>query len=256
MIKATFFLIFYVLAFPMMIYAEDYKVLSTGLNYRRAPYSFKEKGKLYGLDVEISNEVFKQLNYKSEYIDISHARGIKLLQDNEIDYAVGVVQEGQGNGQLWSSRPFRSEIITIVVRRQDQNKYLLNDLSDLNRYSNVTIAARRGAWLGDKFETFIKSKPRLRDKIIFLPRTEQRLRLLLSNRVDVLVGDKYALLYMAKKMGNENDIFITDVVVNKANVCYLFNKEKISQTFADNLDLAIARVWANERYFQLFEKYQ
>lgn len=236
--------------------ASESKKLMTGLNHKRAPYSYVENGKLVGLDVEIADEVFSLLDYESHYIDISHARGIKLLEERELDYTVGVIGEGRNNQNFWHSRPYRSELITVVVRRTDKDKYILKEFEDILRYDRATIAARRGAWLGEKFDEFLKSEFSLNKKIVFLPRTAQRLRLLLSNRVDFLIGDKYALLYTAKKMGLENEIHITDLVINRANVCYLFDNTNLDQDFKDELDLAITKVWASEKYFDLFDKYR
>lgn len=258
MTRFFFFLVLLILTFDIAATEknENFESISVGISHERAPYCFYDVDKLVGLDVELIANIFSKVQFESRYVDVTYARALKLIESEQLDCAVGGFDDTQANEYTYLSRPFRSEVIQIALRREDKGHYEINELNDLLKYDDLTIAVARGVWLGKEFSKFLKENPQVQKRIVTLPRIAQRIHLLINNRVDLLIEDKYALLYTARRLGVSDKIFLSDYVVNKANVYLLFGKKIVDREFIDELDLAIAEFWATEDYFKIFEKYK
>ena len=68
--------------------AKDSKKLRVGLNAVFAPFEYKENGQVVGFDVDLINEIAKDLNYETEIIDQSFDGLIPSLKAGKIDVIV------------------------------------------------------------------------------------------------------------------------------------------------------------------------
>ena len=67
---------------------KDSKKLRVGLNAVFAPFEYKENGQVVGFDVDLINEIAKDLNYETEIIDQSFDGLIPSLKAGKIDVIV------------------------------------------------------------------------------------------------------------------------------------------------------------------------
>ena len=162
-----------------------------------APYVYEENGQPTGLDYEISAEVLRRLDVKVEWQFLPWKRCLLAFEQGQADGILDIFRIAEREPQmLFIDEPLSEVEFVLFYARQRPYPYRsLEDLRDL------LIGTSPGYWYND--QAFRDSRLFSREEA---PTHEANLGKLVRQRVDLVVNDRRAGLYLAAQMGLGNQL--------------------------------------------------
>lgn len=152
-----------------------------------APWSFRNAaGELDGIEYQLVSRIFSRAGYQVEYELHSYSRLLKQFTDKKLDCASPVAVPVSGASYTQPYLPFQDVVISLQHAALD-----VNSLADL---AGKRIVAYQQATqvLGADFNAAVAQANYLE-----LAERELQLELLFSQRVDLVIGEKRVLHYLA-----------------------------------------------------------
>lgn len=212
------------------------------------PYAYSENNKLMGTDVDITMAVFKRMGITANIQLLPWKRCLNLVKALKADAILDVsVTEDRKSFLHFPDEPV-STGITVFFKKVE------NPLASIKLDNPDNI--RAGAMLGYKYCDELDNS-RLLANAWRVPNLEQNFKMLLLNRVDLVVEVESVGIHKAGKMGIADQL----AIVPNARFCpggnYLaFAKkpgyEKLTLKFSDEL----AQFKTTQEYKQILEKYE
>jgi polar amino acid transport system substrate-binding protein len=156
------------------------------------PYSYvdTETGQPAGVDTEIVSAALNAIGQPFEIQLFPWERAKKMLENGQADAAFQFVGTPERRAQYRLAGPIRNGITVFMARGDGPSDY--QTLSDLAPYVIGTV---RGFAYTDAFDQAkLKKDSGAAD-------VEQLLRKLVARRVDLIIGDRYQLLFLANQLG-------------------------------------------------------
>lgn len=209
---------------------------------------FLENGQMTGLDIELTEEIFKRVGMDYQIKLYPWARLIKDVEEGKV---AGIIAtfcnlEVYTNILEYSSYTYPSSV--SVFARRDKN-FVMSQLGDL---AGLTVGVLRSYTYAQTFNemtTFTRDQSR---------DDEMLLRKLANDRVDVAVAETAPFEFYAKQFGFEND-FESVYVIQSTNVCMAFAKNTAHINHAELLpkvNEAIAQMHEEGAIERIVRKYK
>jgi len=172
----------------MMARAEPLRIVTEAW----APYVYEENGRPVGLDYEISAEVLRRLNVEVEWQFLPWKRCLLAFEQGQADGILDIFHIPEREpAMLFVEEPLSEVEFVLFYARQRPYPYRsLEDLRDL------LIGTSPGYWYNDK--AFRDSRLFSREEA---PTHEANLGKLVRQRVDLVVNDRRAGIYLAAQLG-------------------------------------------------------
>ena len=157
-----------------------------------APYVYEENGQPTGLDYEISAEVLRRLGVEVEWQFLPWKRCLLAFEQGQADGILDIfrIPEREAN-MLFVEEPLSEiEFVLFYSRSRPYPYRKLDDLRDL------LIGTSPGYWYND--QAFRDSRLFSREEA---PSHEANLGKLVRQRVDLVINDRRAGLYLASRLG-------------------------------------------------------
>jgi polar amino acid transport system substrate-binding protein len=157
-----------------------------------APYVYQDNGQPAGLDYEISAEVLRRLDVEVQWQFLPWKRCLLAFEQGQADGILDIFRIAEREpAMLFVEEPLSEVEFVLFYARQRPYPYRsLEDLRDL------LIGISPGYWYNDRA---------FRDSHLFsreeAPTHEANLGKLVRQRVDLVVNDRRAGLYLASRMG-------------------------------------------------------
>jgi polar amino acid transport system substrate-binding protein len=157
-----------------------------------APYVYEVNGQPTGLDYEISAEVLRRLGVEVEWQFLPWKRCLLAFEQGQADGILDIFRIAEREPQmLFVDEPLSDVEFVLFYARQRPYPYRsLDDLRDL------LIGTSPGYWYND--QAFRDSRLFSREEA---PSHEANLGKLVRQRVDLVVNDRRAGMYLAARMG-------------------------------------------------------
>ena len=157
-----------------------------------APYVYKENGQPSGLDYEISAEVLRRLGVEVEWQFLPWKRCLLALEQGHADGILDIFRlPERERSMLFVEEPLSEvEFVLFYARTRPYRFKSLDDLRDL------VIGTSPGYWYND--QAFRDSRLFSREEA---PSHEANLGKLVRQRVDLVINDRRAGLYLASRLG-------------------------------------------------------
>ena len=172
------------LAFPLQA-AEPIRI---GLHLS-APWSFyNDTGELDGIEYQLVSRIFSRAGFKVEYELHSYSRLLKQFSDKKLDCASPVAVPVEGASYTEPYLPFEDVVISLASSGME--------IQSLQQLAGKRIVAYQQAQqvLGAEFSAAVANANYLE-----LADRSVQLELLFSNRVDLVIGERRVLHYLAAK---------------------------------------------------------
>jgi len=169
-------------------------VLQIGFGTNKPPYVFETERR--GLEFDIVVEAARRAGMEVRPFFAPMERLQGMLLQGRLD---GIATTNSySRMKVYFSQPYL-EYHNVAVALA-QRKLVINDISDLQRYS-VSAFQRARQLLGPQFEAMVAANPRYREE------AEKKVRnlLLYSGRVDVIVGDWRIIRYFNQEIARDLD---------------------------------------------------
>lgn len=168
---------------------KDEKVVTVGTEATYPPFTYKEKGKLTGYDIDVMNEVAKRAGYKVEYKAMDFKGLIPALDSKRIDVIanqMGITDERKEKYAF--SDAYTVSGSTIIVNNKT------NDIKTLDDLKGKTVGSTQGS-------LYAKTAEEAGAKVKYYKGANQVLKDLEAGRVDAAMNDRLFVLTELKKAG-------------------------------------------------------
>lgn len=218
--------------------SSDTDVLVMGTNATFKPFEYKDGGNVVGFDVELAQQIAKDMGKELKIEDMSFDGLLPALESGQIDMAVAgmSVTADREKNALFSDSYYRaSQRIVVPKNSKIANKYQLE---------NKRIAVQLGT-TGDQAASKIKGA-----QVIQFPAAPNALQELAAGKVDAaVIDDAPAKQYVSG--------FPTLKVINTplSSESYAIAFKKGNTELAEHANKTIANMKADGRYEALLQKY-
>ncbi len=155
------------------------------------PFEFGSGTGVQGLDVDIGNEIGKDLGYEVKWVKIPYARIFDIMQNGEAELAISAIAiTPERKKDFAFSEPYFNSG-NVIARRKDKPQ--IKDLASL-------AGKKVGVQAGRTSEKFMESqKVAANVQVTKYPTTDDALGALNRTEIDAVVGDNYSLTYSIYK---------------------------------------------------------
>lgn len=213
------------------------------------PYEYVEDNEIKGIAVEIVIEVFRRMDQPISLREIPWARALKDLEAGEIDGAIEVFHtEDRENYLDFSNEILLDEYISLFVLKNSTIEFS----GDFNTLAEYTFGIRKGFSYGYKFDEAVR-KGIIKNLVVQVYDSERLFNLLSTGRVDILIGDKYALPYQYSLTKERQSIkrLKPDVQANPTYI--VFSKKRNLKHVRDKFDNIIKQMKADGSYDEILK---
>jgi polar amino acid transport system substrate-binding protein len=185
--RARWWLSAVILCWPLLTQAAQ--SIRVGLHLS-APWSFyNDAGELDGIEYQIMSRIFSRAGYQVEYELHSYSRLLKQFSNQKLDCASPVAILVTGAHYTERYLPF--EDVAISLQQDALSIDTLTDLAD----KRIVAYQQASQVLGGRFNDAVAQASYLE-----LAERELQLELLFSQRVDVVIGERRVLHYLAARL--------------------------------------------------------
>ncbi len=207
------------------------------------PFEFKQNGTLTGFDVELGNEIGKELGIKVKFLTLEWAGVFGALTSGKCDLVMSgitITDKRKSEGYLFS-RPYFLSGQTIARRKNDTRIQSINDLKD--KTSSVQ-AKTTGEFALQKIGV-------AQDHILGFDQLQDGLTDTQNGKSDATVADEPALNYLLRN-GYSGLELVGGVFVHENLGIVSWNT---SSDLRDAVTAALTKIMADGRYAALYQKW-
>nr|WP_315045447.1 basic amino acid ABC transporter substrate-binding protein [uncultured Leptotrichia sp.] len=218
----------------------DSKTLRVGLNSVFAPFEYKENGQIVGFDVDLINQIGKDLGYKIEIEDQAFDGLIPTLKAGKIDMIISgmTATEERKKSVDFSDEYFKS---TNVYLKKKGN----NNVTSINNLSGKKV----GASLGTIQEIEARKIPGA--TVVPIEDTVKSIMDLEAGKVDVLILENVIALEYMKKY---TDLEVIGEKPLDSGMAIAFDKGKHTELI-QKINEELKTLKSNGKYNELINKY-
>lgn len=211
------------------------------------PYQYTaENGDLVGLDVELAQQILAELECTLKLEILPSRRAQRLLASGDIDIMAAASINAERLEYAWFSDPYREETILMFVRKERYDDLKGHSFqSAIN--SGYLAAAGNGGWYGEEYGAVSEDAIQL-GQLVLTGSTEQRVRMLLRDHIDILVADRMVAGFHARDLGGEREIAELPHVMNADPVHFMLSREVFSEQDIGLFNDALTEARGTEAY--------
>ena len=254
-----FFLFLFCLLLPTAAFsfAKNRPLEAATLIY--PPYEYLAEGQPTGLAVKIIREAAKRVGINAVNFNFyPWKRAVMRTETGEADLLFNAGKNEER--QLWGT--YADSVLILqkyyLFKRRGSGFVLRNDYKGME---TLRIGVRRGYLYGSGAFRNALDNNRFK-KIIYTDSTEQSVRMLLANRIDLFVGDNLPVSYYLEQQDLFEQIDRTqDTETEKAAVVLtwptylLFSKKTVSPEFVQEMSQALEEMKQDGRFQQLVDEF-
>lgn len=195
-----------------LVVQADNAVITTEATHLRvglhlsAPWSFyNTDGELDGIEYQLLSRIFRRAGLNVEYELHSYSRLLKQFSDKKLDCASPVAVEVAGASYSQDFLPFQDVAVSLQARHLKVDT--LAQLSD----KRIVAYQQARQVLGPEFSQAISTASYLE-----LAERELQLELLFSDRVDLVIGERRVLWYLAQLLAPQHQLTTHYLFTEKA----------------------------------------
>lgn len=217
------------------------------------PYEFTKDGKITGISVDIVKSIFHELGIDYKLVELPWSRALKYIKNGKIDALFEVLWKQKRETFMdYSKEVLMPETASFFVLASSPIQYT-GDMSLLSPYK---IGVRQDFSYGSNFD---KSVDNNQFKVIIKrTRNEDLLRMLNTREIDLLIGDKYGILYLYQHtfIRYKHAIKRLKPDVEDTPSYMVFTKKRDLSTLRDRFTKALRQFKADGRYQRIIDRWE
>ncbi|MEJ2641857.1 MAG: transporter substrate-binding domain-containing protein [Desulfosarcinaceae bacterium] len=245
------FLLF--LSYPAIVSAGKLSLVTL----ESPPAEYLENGQQKGINIDIVKEGLNRMGHECEIKFVPWKRALLMVKNGKAD---GIIDAAY-NEERAEYLHYPSE--EIYVEKWYCFKRKNSDLTldiDFKNAGSITLGTSRGFVYGGKIQEMIDRRLFKRTEEVY--NNELNIKKLIGRRIDMFVGVKATILFLAKKMGYGNKIDIvkqtgtTEEYLLSSSKTYLgFSKKTTAPQFAEQFSTIVAEMKADGTIEKISMKY-
>ena len=213
--------------------------------YTTPPYVF---GDGRGVEIDIVEEALGYKSHTLKPIFITVGRSLEMFKGGFVD-AIPIVQKNSGPGAYYSEPFIRHHAAAFALRSK---AYVIEKVKDLKNY-NVIAFQNAKIYLNEEFSEVAKSTYY---SYLEVENQRQQTYMLLKNRTNVIVLDRYVFEYYKSELISQNKV---DKEM-KVDVFNLFEPTQYKLAFEDknirdDFDEGLKQLKKSGRYKEIYDYY-
>ena len=209
-------------------------------------WASKAGEKLEGPVIEITTQVFSELNVPIKCLYLPWNRALEYMKEGKIDVIATIFPTDDRAQYMNFSTPYVEIPVVVIVPKGKTFPFKkLDDLVGLKGLKSL------GSSLGKAFNSFA---PNL--NILQVSDEQQIIGMLTLGRADYGIGSRYTFLNHAKKMGNENDIEVLPTFVNSRGLRFGLSKKSPFISYLATLNKKIKQGRENGSIKKIVDKFR
>ncbi|MBB1518813.1 substrate-binding periplasmic protein [Aquipseudomonas guryensis] len=211
-----------------------------------APYVYEDNGKPAGLDYEITAEVLRRLDIEVQWQFLPWKRCLLALEQGQADAILDIFRLAEREQQMLFVEEPLSEVQFVLFFSRNR-PYPYRQLEDLR---DLLIGTSPGYWYNDS--AFRRSKLFSREEA---PSHEANLGKLVRNRVDLVVNDRRAGLFLAAQLGLGQQLGYNTQELGRDRLYLALRRDPALQTLAADFARELRRFKHEAAYAKLQRRY-
>jgi polar amino acid transport system substrate-binding protein len=212
-----------------------------------APYIYEEDGKPRGLDYEASSAVFKRLGVEVQWSLMPWKRCLMELESGQADAVLDIFRNQERESRMaYPSEPLSEVEFVLFYARQ--RPYPFQRLADLQ---GLKVGVSPGYWYAD--QAFRTSPLFIREPA---PTHEANFGKLVRDRVDLVVNDRRAGLFLIDQMGLGAEIGQHARVISRDRLYLAFRREPHLDNLAGRFGEALRHFKREPAYAEMVDRYR
>ncbi|KZN34338.1 hypothetical protein N480_22300 [Pseudoalteromonas luteoviolacea S2607] len=222
-----------------LVHAKTLRIVT--LEY--PPYQYLEGNMPKGIGVEIVTEVFKRLKQPINIEFLPWGRAIRELQSGQADGIFTIYfSEKRQQTMLYSEQVLIMQSVSIFTRK-DSGIRLAGNIREL---SELRVGLVRNVSYGTEIDTAIKSG--VIDQIVETNSGTQSFKLLLADRVDVVISNKLGGMDIVRRLGIQNSVSPTPLYELPIPSYFAFSKNTQGKNLKAQFDKVLQAMKADGTY--------
>lgn len=218
--KLTFFSVLIYLLMTLSVSAKSKPLYFLG-DDDFPPFSFEEKGKIVGIDVDIVKEAAKRLNLKVK-IKLNSWKGLlRATEMGKCDGSFSLFKTAEREKYAMYTAPVHYSTYMLFVKKEDGFKF--SSVSDLY---GKTVGLNKGFSISDDFDKAVKNK---KIKVQYVNGDVINIKRLMAGKSDVLVGNLHTIQYTLKQLGLVGKIKFLKTPITQKRGAFLVLSKKSKQ---------------------------
>ncbi|WP_246840929.1 ABC transporter substrate-binding protein [Hahella sp. CCB-MM4] len=220
------------------------------------PYMYiNDKGEMAGLDHELVKAILETAQCNYEFVQMPSKRALLELENGRIDMVAGasITPAREKYGRFTAS--YRDETMVLFIRRDQSGYFPAKDLDQLLNSYQLIMGAVIGAYYGAEYEALNHKQLSQRNQLVLLKDNHALLPLLLNYRVDLVVGDRVSLSFIANEMGIGGQVSVHDHVLNRDLVHFLLSRKSTTAEDVESINQAIKSFRSSASYKLIMSHY-
>lgn len=227
--------------FPEMVKAED-KVVRVAFDQSLPPFSSVEPdGEYTGFTLDLIRAIALQNDWQLEYVPLEWEEAVDALRTGEVDVLLGMKYTNRFDQIFDFSESFFTMSEVLLVPRDDQQIYTLNQLSE------KVVAVQRAHTSMDLLESVRRVK-----MLVSFSQTEA-LANLTRGRADAFIGNRWTAEYMLRKENRWDDFTMRSGLINPTD--YAFAVREGHSELLDKLNEGLNQLYRDGSYTRLYSHY-
>lgn len=242
---------------PLKAHAQE--VLTVAVTGGWHPYVYKDASFLDGIDIRLVKAIADDAGIDLKFVILPFKRCHADLQEGRIDMILGASYTNERSWLAFFSSPYRKEEIALLTRNDilDSNNkiYKEKSLFNLVNHHNIMISAEDGAWYGNQFNELLYDKD-LVHNIHLNHKNECRVSMVLSDRVDMAIGDKIALKYEANIFDpHSNRLAFHPMKFDTVPIHLMLSKASVTGSTVEKINNSIHKLKRNGKLKNIFDSF-
>ena len=211
------------------------------------PFVYEEQGKIKGIDVDILTEVFARMRQPISIRLYPFARAVYMIKAGQADAIFPFGKDAERELFAHYPREALFEMSVSLFVRKDSPITFNGDFKSLGSY---TFGVVREAKFGEQFDAAVRDG--IITQIEEVTDFHQNILKLVNNRLDIIVGPRHNILFLLKKLGQQDAVKELSPSLTPSWFVYLaFSKQR---TLSPDLEERFARALQEMKRDGTYEK--
>lgn len=237
-IFTTFLFVLIVIFCTSKVYANSCKLTVQVIEY--PPLAMKQAdGDWRGLNFHYLDALFKEAGCRYQIVETPHARGIKLLENGQIDMTLNLSRTEEREAHFHFIGPQRTEVIKLAAKSDMYPK-----ISKWSQFDglNARFIWQIGAFYGDKIAEKVEQNAILKHKMLYSADN-----VAMVDRVNKGQADGFFLLqdffrYQKATSPDYANIELHPIVINSDDVFFALSKKSVDEQMLTRFEKAFLRL--------------
>jgi polar amino acid transport system substrate-binding protein len=210
------------------------------------PYTYQDKGKPAGFEIEIVTAVMKSMGIQVEFTNYPWKRCLNCLKEGTADALVSLLKTDEREQYTFFPNTPISISKTVFITKSDRNIKFRGSLEELK---NFNIGVIMGFSYNEAFDkaVYLKKDNSLDTRIL--------LTKLLNNRHDLAAENQTVATAYAIRMGIRDKIKFLEPPIHTERLYVGFSKAKKTKALCGDFSNSLKEFKKTKTYTQILEKY-